>query len=294
MKFDSKQTTPLRERLKEDLRLRNYSPRSEETYVFHVWEFAKYYRQSPEFLGEEEIRKYLLYLRQEKRVSQSTYKQAVAALRFLYKYTLSREWLKDRIPYPKREFVLPVVLTQEEVSNVLSNVEHDRNRVVLETIYGAGLRLMEAMMLRVEDVDSKEMRLRVRRGKGAKERYAMLSPILHETLREYWKKYQPQGWMFPRKNPEFHLSESVIQRAFKEAARKAGITKKASVHSLRHSFASHLLENGTDLRLIQELLGHKTLKTTLIYTHVTTKVFRKVADPLSFLTGEKQAVFELA
>jgi len=293
-KNNTKKTTALRERMKEDLRLRNYSPRSEEAYIYHVSRFAKHYGKSPEILGEKEIRQYLLYLREDKRVSQSNYKQSVAALRFLYKYTLNQEWLKDRIPYPKRDFVLPVVLTQEEVVNIFSNVSNDRNRVVLETIYAAGLRLMEALLLRVEDIDSKETRLRVRRGKGGRERYALLSPTLLCLLRKYWQKDKPQGWMFVGKTPSGHLSESVIQRAFKEAASKAGITKKASVHSLRHSFASHLLEHGTDLRLIQELLGHKTLKSTLIYTHVTTKVFQRIQDPLALLGGNKETTVAVA
>ncbi len=156
--------------------------------------------------------------------------------------------------------------------------------MILRTIYGTGLRLMEALQLKVTDVESQERRIRVNCGKGKKDRYAMLSESLLEELREYWKTYRPNDWLFPAKDPSRHVGETTIQKAFHDALKISGVPKAASVHTLRHSFATHLLENGTDLRLIQELLGHRTLKSTLIYTHVSTKVFRQVKDPLSFLS----------
>lgn len=279
-----KKTTLLRERMREDLRLRNYSKHSEELYLFHVRCFAEFTGRSPAQSGLEDVRRYLLHLL-DRKTNQSTYKQAVAALRFLFKYTLRREWVKEKIAYPRRPFRLPVVLTQEEVGTILSRIKSERHRVILRTIYATGLRLNEALNLKVTDIDSKEMRLRVRSGKGDKERYAMLPASLLKELREHYKKYRPEDWLFASKTPGRHVGETCVQKAFHQARREAGIRKAASVHTLRHSFATHLLEHGTDLRLIQELLGHKTLKSTLIYTHVSTKVFRTVQDPLTFIAA---------
>lgn len=280
-----KKTTALRERMREDLRLRNYSKHSEELYIYHVGCFAKHWSKSPEVLGLDEVRSYLLSLL-ERKISQSSYKQAVASLRFLYKYTLGQDWVKEKIAYPRREFKLPVVLTTEEVARILSNVKNQQYLIILRTIYGSGLRLMEALELKVTDIDSAEKRLRINCGKGKKERYAMLSENLLLELREYWQKYRPNHWLFPAKDLTKHIGETAIQRAFHEARKISNIQKKASVHTLRHSFATHLLENGTDLRLIQELLGHTMLKSTLVYTHVSTKMFRQVKDPLSFLVAQ--------
>ena len=284
MKTDPKKTTALRERMREDLRLRNYSKHSEELYIFHVRRFAEFCKKSPSECGLEDVRRYLLHLLDCK-TNQSTYKQAVAGLRFLFKYTLSREWVKEKIVYPRKPFRLPVVLTQEEVARILSGIKREQHRIILRTIYATGLRLNEALNLRVSDIDSKEMRLRILTGKGNKERYAMLTESLLKELREYYAKYRPKEWLFPSKAPDRHVGETCIQKAFHQARCSAGIKKAASVHTLRHSFATHLLEHGTDLRLIQELLGHKTLKSTLIYTHVSTKVFRTVQDPLTFIAA---------
>lgn len=279
-----KKATPLRERMREDLRLRNYSKHSEELYLFHVRRFAEFCQRSPAQCGLEEVRRYLLYLL-NRNTNQSSYKQAVAALRFLFKYTLNREWVKEKIAYPRKPFRLPVVLTQEEVRRILARIKLGQHRMILRTIYAAGLRLNEALNLKVADIDSKELRLRIRNGKGDKERYALLTQSLLEELREYYKCYRPKDWLFPAKRSGCHVGETCIQKAFHQARKEAGITKAASVHTLRHSFATHLLEHGTDLRLIQELLGHKTMKSTLIYTHVSTKVFRTVKDPLSFIAA---------
>jgi len=279
-----KKTTLLRERMKEDLRLRNYSKHSEELYLFHVRRFAEFCGKSPAHCELEDVRRYLLHLL-DKQTNQSTYKQAVAGLRFLFKYTLNREWVKEKIAYPRKPFRLPVVLTEVEVAAILSGIKREQHRIILRTIYAAGLRLNEALNLKISDIDSKEMRLRIRNGKGDKERFAMLTQSLLTELRAYFVKYRPKDWLFPSKNPAQHVGETCIQKAFHQARIAAGIKKAASVHTLRHSFATHLLEHGTDLRLIQELLGHKTLKSTLIYTHVSTKVFRTIKDPLTFLAA---------
>lgn len=279
--FNGERSTALRERMRQDLRLRNYAEHSEKLYLWHVGAFAKHFKSSPDRLGLEQVRQYLMYLREEKRCSQTHYKQAVAGLRFFYKYTLNQEWLKERIPYPRNRLKLPVVLSQEEVRLVLAGIRDYRHRVVCQTIYGAGLRLMEALMLRVSDINSKEYLLAIRNGKGGVARNAALSPSLLVILREYWKRFHPKDLLFPGKKLGKAICETVIQKAFATAVKRAGITKRASVHTLRHSFASHQLEAGKDLRLIQELLGHRALKSTLIYTHVTPKVFRQTQDLLA-------------
>lgn len=279
--FNTEKTTALRERMRADLRLRNYAAHSEKLYLWHVAAFAKHFKCSPARLGLEQVRQYLLYLREDKKCSQSHYKQAVAGLRFFYKYTLNQEWLKERIPYPRRRLKLPVVLSQEEVKAITAAIHDYRHRVVCQTIYGAGLRLMEALSLRVSDINSKEFLLLIQNGKGGVARNAALSPTLLSILREYWRKCRPKDLLFPGKKLGKAICETVIQKAFGAAVKKAGITKKASVHTLRHSFASHQLEAGKDLRLIQELLGHRALKSTLIYTHVTPKVFRQTQDLLA-------------
>ena len=283
--MSKKTTTPLRERMREDLRLRNYSKHSEEIYIYQVAKFAKFAGRSPEKCGIEEVRRYLLHLL-DGGMKQSTYKQVVAALRFLYKYTLSREWIKEKIVYPRKPLRLPVVLTEAEVAAILAKVKRDQHRTILRTIYATGLRLNEALNLKVSDIDSKEMRIRILSGKGNKERYAMLPKSLLVELREYYRRYQPKDWLFAGSRGQGrHVGETCIQKSFHQARQAAGVKKAASVHTLRHSFATHLLEHGTDLRLIQELLGHKTLKSTLIYTHVSTRVFRNVQDPLTFLAA---------
>ena len=262
-------------KMEEDLLLRNYSPCTQKAYLWHVRAYQNFYSKSVMELGEAEIRKYLLYMQTNYSLSQM--KQAVGALRFVYKYTLSQEWLKDRITYPRQEKTLPKVITQEQVKLLFPAVTNLKSRTVLQTIYGAGLRLQEAIKLKVSDIDSSKMLLFVQHGKGNKERRAMLSPNLLEILRSYYRVYQPKDYLFPGTRQDY-ISETVIQRACAEAGKAIGAL--VSPHALRHSFATHLLEQGTDIRLIQELLGHSALRTTLIYTHVSTSVFRSVKDLL--------------
>jgi len=282
--MNEKKTTPLRERMREDLRLRNYSSHTEEAYLFHIRKFAEHFRTSPEKLKEEQARQYLLFLR-ERGVSQSQYKQAVAAIRIFYRHIMHDPVLTAHIPYPRKSRTLPAVLTEEEVRAILEHTPRYRDRVVFETLYAAGLRVCEVLKLELSDINSKEMTIRIEAGKGKKDRYAMLSPRLLETLREYYRRCHPQRFLFPGKGAKRALSESVVQKEFKRVVRVAGITKPASVHTLRHSFATHLLEHGTDLRVIQGLLGHKSLQSTLVYTHLSTKLYRCVTDPLEFVAG---------
>lgn len=262
-------------RMQEDLQLRNYSLNTHKAYLWHVKEYQNFYSKSVDELGEAEIRKYLLYLRAN--ASLSHMKQAVGALRFVYKYTLNKEWLKDRISYPRGKKILPKVLTREQVRELFLAVLNLRNRTVLQTIYASGLRLSEAIKLRISDIDSNQMLLRVQNGKSNKERLTILSPNLLAILRNYYKAYRPKDYLFPGTHQDY-VSETVIQRACGEAGKTIGI--HVFPHVLRHSFATHLLEQGTDIYVIQKLLGHSSLETTLIYTHIATSSFRNIKDLL--------------
>lgn len=259
----------LRTRLIEDLRIRNYSEKTVEIYVRCVSEFAKHFGQSPEALEEGEIREYQRYLVEEKKASWAFFNQSVCALRFLYRKTLQKDWLVEHIPFAKREKRLPEVLGLEEVSRLFANVRALKQRTILQTIYGAGPRLMEALNLQPGDIDSQRMVIRIQQGKGRKDRYVTLSPTLLKTLREYYKGYRPKGtWLFPNRNGDQATHPTTVQRACSRAARAAGLGKRVTPHTLRHSFATSLLEEGTDLRTIQILLGHGSLNTTAIYLHI--------------------------
>ena len=237
----------------------------------------------PEELGEQEIREYLHYLIQEKKASQSGVSQAYSALKFFYETTLKRDWNGFRIPRVQMGKKLPVVLSQQEIQAIFSATRNLKHRVVLMTIYSAGLRISEVVHLKVSDIDSQRMTIRVQQGKGQKDRYTLLSQRTLEVLRAYWKEYRPLGWLFPGKPETEPLSVSSVQRVFEKVLLRAGIKKPASVHTLRHSFATHLLEAGTDLYHIQRLLGHPSPKTTAIYLHLSRKNLGGVTSPLDLL-----------
>lgn len=276
--------TPLRRRMLEDMRLRNLSVRSQETYVSQVSKFARHFGKSPELLGAEEIRQFLLYLIEEK-VSWSLFNQVVCALRFLYRHTLKRDLVIAEIPFPKQPRKLPTLLSMTEVAQLLESIQDYRYRMMLTTIYAAGLRLSEGLHLKVVDIDSKRMIIRVEQGKGMKDREVMLSPKLLELLREYFRVMRPRGiYLFPSsKDPNKPVSESGIQRAFTIAVNRLGWRKQISIRTLRHCFATHLLETGCDVRRIQMLLGHRSLNTTQRYTHVSTASIRDTVSPLDLL-----------
>lgn len=275
--------TPLRQRMLEDMAVRNLSPRTCQIYVEMVARFARHFGKSPEFLGPEEIRAYQVHLVEEKQVSWSLHNQSVCALRFLYQVTLKREWAVEHLPFPKKPRRLPVVLSPEEVARFLEAVTSLKYRAILMTAYAAGLRISEVTHLRVTDIDSQRMVIHVRQGKGRKDRYVMLSPRLLELLRAYWKEVRPQDWLFPGKTWKVPIGLSSVQRVCHQAGRTAGLHKSVTVQSLRHSFATHLLEAGTDLLTIQSLLGHRSLRTTAIYTHVTAKTIRATVSPFEQL-----------
>ena len=271
--------TPLRRRMIEDMRLRNLADRTIATYVDRVAAFARHFGTSPEHLGPDHIRAYLLHLVEQK-ASRARFNQTRSALRFLYRTTLKRPWVDDGVVFTKTPRKLPVVLSPEEVAQFFAVVGDLKHRAILMTAYAAGLRVSEVVGLRVEDIDSRRMVIRVRQGKGRKDREVMLSPRLLDILRRYWLTTQPRGYLFPGRDPDRPISASAVQRACKAARRKSGLKKRISPHSLRHSFATHLLEAGTDRRTIQILLGHNHLSTTARYTHVSTARLHATPSPL--------------
>ena len=259
----------LRTRLMEDLRIRNYAPRTIATYVRCVALFAKHFGRSPEELAEDQIREYQRYLVDEKKASWAFFNQTVCALKFFYGQTLKREGVVKEIPFPRQEKRLPEVLSCGEVSKLFSFVPSLMHRTILQTMYAAGLRLTEALELKPGDIDSERMVIRVRQGKGRKDRYVTLSPTLLETLREYYKTSRPKGeWLFPNRTGKYPIHPTAVQRACHQASLVARLGKRVTTHTMRHSFATALLEAGTDLRTIQILLGHGSLSTTAVYLHI--------------------------
>ncbi len=275
--------TPLRQRMIEDLQLRGLAPATQRNYIAHVASFARFYGKSPEQLDREAIREYLLHLLNERKMSPENINQQVTALKFLYLTTLEMPWGAVDFPRVKRVRHLPVVLSHEEVVLFFDHVPSLKYRAALMICYGAGLRVSEAVALKVGDIDSKRNLLRVEQGKGRKDRYAMLSPRLLEVLRVYWRAARPENYLFPSPLRGRHLNAASLQLACREAWLHSGLHKKVTVHTLRHSFATHLLENGTDLRIIQVLLGHSQIDTTARYTAVSPRFIGTVISPLDRL-----------
>ncbi|MCE9591259.1 MAG: site-specific integrase [Planctomycetes bacterium] len=276
--------TPLRQRMIEEMELRNFAPRTVALYVENAARFAKHFGKSPELLGEEHVRQYLVYLVEERKLAWGTYNQALAALRYLYRWVLKRGDVVRDIRGPRRVRRLPVVLSPDEVRRFFAGVGSYKHRMILMTAYSAGLRVSEATHLRVTDIDSERMVIRVCQGKRNKDRYTVLSPVLWEMLRHYCWAARPVSFLFPGRSPQQPVSASQVQRACKVAQAAAGIDKEVSPHTLRHSFATHLLEAGTDLRVIQALLGHSSPQTTALYTRVSTKLIGGTPSPLDLLS----------
>ena len=273
----------LRDRMKMDMELKNLSPRTIKIYLCWMKQFTIHYGKSPDQLGDEEIRGYLYYLLKEKQASQASMNQAYSALKFFYERTLQREWNGTKIPRSKQPKKLPVVLSQDEVQRIFSATKNLKHRAALMVIYSGGLRVGEAVKLKLSDIDRDRMSIRVRQGKGAKDRYTILGERALEVLQEYWHAYRPQDWLFPGKKKGNYLSVSSIQRAFRGSLTRACISKNASVHTLRHSFATHLLENGTDLYFIQRFLGHTSSKTTSVYIHIARRNIARIKSPIDLL-----------
>lgn len=263
--------TPLRQKMIEDMQLRGLSPRTQAAYVQVVRQLADYYGRSPDQLSEAELRRYFLYLKNEKQVSRSSCTQALCGVKFLYQHTLQREWAILEFIRPPQAHKLPVVLTPEEVRAILSQVRLAHYRVCLSTIYSCGLRLLEGVQLQVRDIDSQRMMVHVRGGKGNKDRSVPLPEPTLTQLRAQWRQQRHPVWLFPGRERTKPLDESGVQRAFRAALQASGINKAATVHTLRHSYATHLLEAGVNLRQIQSYLGHDSLASTAIYTHLSHK-----------------------
>lgn len=277
--------TKLRQRMLEDMQIRNLSKATQKRYLYRVAAFSKYFRRSPEQLGPEEIRRYQVYLLNDKKLSSSTLNVTVCALRFLYKVTLKRNWDLDRIPHARREKKLPVVLSPEEVVQFLQAVKSMKYRTILVTAYSAGLRVSEVTRLKVRDIDSRRMIIRVEQGKGGKDRYVMLSRKLLDLLREYWKAHRPTYWLFPGGVPHRPASAATVREVCHKAYLVSGLSKHVTPHTLRHSFATHLLEAGENLRTIQLLLGHRSVASTARYTHVAVSNIHHTTSPLDSLPG---------
>jgi integrase/recombinase XerD len=276
--------TPLRQRMTEDMRVRNLAQNTQMAYVQQVSLFARHFNKSPEQLGPEDIRAYQVYLTDEKKLAPGSVLIAVAALRFLYKISLKRDWPFDEvIPAPKKPHKLPVVLSPEEVQQFLGSVGSTKHRTILTTCYAAGLRISEAVRLKPIDIDSQRMVIRVDQGKGQKDRYVMLSPKLLEILRSWWRVDRSRQWLFPSDIPGHHISKDAVEQACQKARRLSGIRKPITPHSLRHGFAVHLLESGTDVRTIQLLLGHRSLATTARYLRIATSKVCSTSSPLDLL-----------
>ncbi|MGH9761601.1 MAG: site-specific integrase [Blastocatellia bacterium] len=249
--------TRLQQRYREDMSIRKFARKTQQRYVECVSQFARHFNESMEHLGPEEIRQYQVYLVRDKQASTSVLKQTVCALRFLYRVTLGKDWVINYIPYPRREKKLPEVLSQAEVTLLLNSVAKLKYRTALSVAYAGGLRLSEVLNLHLTDIDSKRMLIRVRQGRGRKDRYVMLSPKLLSLLRDYWKVERPSSWLFPALDKTRRLSNASLQLAVRKAHRDSGLTKHVTVHTLRHCFGTHLLENGTDIRTIQLLMGQR-------------------------------------
>ena len=279
----ARKVSALRQRMIDDMTVRNFAPNTQESYLHQVSLFARYFGRSPERLGAEEIRSYQLYLVKERKAAAGTRTVAVSALRFLYKVTLKRDWAFEMIPAPKSEHRLPVILSPEEVLRLLQAAPSFPHHVIFSTMYGTGMRVSEAVHLRATDIDSQRMTIRIQQGKGRKDRYVQLSPKLLEPLRSYWRKVRPGEWLFPGQIPNQPLGRDAVGDAVTQASERAGLKKRASPHSLRHAYAVHLLEAGTDLRKIQLLLGHRSLSTTARYLHLATTTICTTTSPLDLL-----------
>ena len=273
----------LRQRMIEDMRVRNFAPNTQESYLSQVSLFARHFAKSPEQLGPEEIRAYQIYLAEERKVSVGTRIVAVSALRFFYAVTLQRDWTVQLIPTPKKDHRLPVILSPQEVLQLLQAAPSFPHHVIFSTMYGTGMRVSEALHLRAADIDSQRMMIRIELSKGHKGRDVQLSPKLLELLRCYWRKVRPGEWMFPGEIPDHPLTRAAVGDAVAQASQRAGLKKHTSPHSFRHAYAVHLLEAGTDVRRIQLLLGHRSLSTTARYLRLATTTVCATTSPLDLL-----------
>jgi site-specific recombinase XerD len=276
------------ETIRREMHLRNYSSKTIKSYLSSLRSFVKYFRpKHPREITEGDIRSYLFYLIEKKKFTASTVNQIFNALRFLYVDLYKMPFTIESLPRPKVDKQLPVVLSKEEVIKILDTVNNLKHKTLLMLTYSAGLRVGEVVRLKISDIDSERKLIYIKSAKGKKDRYTILSEIALENLRKYYKEYRPKEYLFEGAKGRGYISERSVQNVFERAVKISGIRKKVTVHSLRHSFATHLLENGIDLRYIQELLGHSSSKTTEIYTHVSNKILGKIVSPMDTILNPK-------
>lgn len=283
----------LHDRMDRELRIRGYAENTRKSYIEKMRCFVRHFMRSPDELTAEHVKQYQLFLTKEKGVSWSTFNVHVCAIRFFYREVLRVEWDVEQIPYQKSGRRLPVILSGEEICALLDTTTNLKHRALLMAIYSAGLRPSEAVHLQLADIDSGRMMMRVEQSKGRKDRYVMLSERLLLTLRRYCREYRPALWLFPGQDPSCPLTRGSVEKLFARAKERAGIQKSVSPHSLRHAFATHLLERGVNIRVIQRLLGHRSLRSTEIYTHVAESYVRDTKSPLDDLLPDVEDV-ELA
>jgi site-specific recombinase XerD len=276
----------LRQKMIEDMQLKGLALRTQEAYVNAVLQLSRRCKKSPDRVGEEELREYFLYLKNEKQVADSTFSIALCGIKFFYEQTLKKEWHTLQLVRPDRKKKLPVVLSMDEVKRVLDCVHRFQYQVCLKTIYGCGLRLLEGTRLRVKAIDSDRKMLHVMEGKGGRDRYVPLPDHTLVLLRHLWATHRNPEWMFPSRNGLAVIDKSAIQKAFQAALHESGVHKTATVHTLRHSYATHLLEAGVDLRIIQAYLGHASPATTAIYTHLTSVTEGQVNQRINQIHAE--------
>ena len=274
--------TEMREKMIKEMELRNFSPNTQTAYLSAVTNLAKHYMKSPQEISQDEVEDYLLYLKKERKLSYSTRNQVISGLKFFFNQTLKNPNMELQLPRKKTPVKLPEVLSVDEVKRVINAPSNIKHRVILMTAYSAGLRVGEVVRLKLRHIVSARMLILVEDGKGVKDRYTILSKTLLENLRNYWQSYRPTKWLFPSPDPQKHISRSTAQKLFVSAKKKAGISKGHGIHTLRHSFATHLLEAGYDISTIQKLLGHRHLSTTLVYLHVSKRAISAVKSPLDF------------
>lgn len=270
------------DKMKQDLEIRGYSPCTVTAYLGHMKRFVKFHMKSPTLLTLQDITSYQVFLVYTRKASFSNFNQCVCAIKYFYKYILPREWRVDHIPYRKQVKRLPSVMSKEDVFRLIESAANIKYRAIIQTLYSSGLRVAELIQLKINDIDSKRMVIRVDQGKGQKDRYVMLSSTLLKTLREYWRSLpvKPKCFLFAGADVNNPFSKRSVQRIVKDTALRAGLKKTVSPHTLRHSFATHLLEDGVNIRIIQKLLGHNSLRATALYTHVAENYINQTKSPL--------------
>lgn len=274
----------LHDQMREDLLLKAYSPHTQNSYLRCARHFASHYMRSPQEMGEKEVRDFLLHLIRDRKASPATQDMYVNALKFLYTVTLKRPEVVKDLSHPKRPHTLPVILSPEEVLRIFEAIRSVKYKAIIATAYAAGLRVSEVCGLRIADIDSQRMRIHVRAGKGKKDRYVMLGESLLALLRQYYQAARPKGdYLFPGQKPQRHLTTTAVNKVLRQVIAATGLSKRVTMHTLRHCFATHLLEAGTDIRILQVLLGHSSIRTTLRYTHITDRLIQKLVSPLDII-----------